>query len=407
MGKRATKILITTLLVISLLSCSFSVYAYDYSDRVTSQEYLWAYFIYEFLNSIGIQVSYKGIVEYTDEVQDTIIDWAVNYIADEIEADNMPSNYSIAKWVAPWQASYDYWGNLQYNSTMLEDLEDFARWLKHEFSLIDNQEVPVNPEYTLNGYTLYRTGQWYMVEPLNPNNTNINASNGVANITTPNGEQLFYTYVQWMDGYSIVFLTEHSWYAIVDFYASDTFEMNNGSKVATMNMSYFKVSDYGVYWTNSWQGYNSWLWKPVGGRHLFYGVSHEFSTEFGEFMKNSKIEYEGNVAILTSVIELPSDNPNYTIGDGVTIIDGEPQYGEIVFSGEITNLPAIVSTQDIDNPEIDQIYTNIPPLVEEAGNSMEIFRQIIFRMPDGVLIALYALLSAGVIFGFLRIMREH
>lgn len=413
-SNRAIKIAISLLLAISLFCCSFSVYAYDEGDRVTSQEYLWAYYIYEFLNSIGIKIEYRGIIEYINEIQDTIIDWAIEYIADEIEAELMPSNYSIAKWVAPWQAGYDYWGNLQFNSTMLEDLEDFATWLKAKFSLINDDVIVVNPVYSLNGYQLYNYNQWYPCEYSDgtPYQDYINVNYTIEQGSTrPLG--FFFVRYQHAQGhmvcecYSVAVTINNMGSNRIGVYAMDDGgDINRVSLGAQPADQFWNLSSGGVYYTT-----NNFVAKPGTGELLWIPGDNvtdlTLSQIRNQFLPNLEVVQEGDIRIVTATISMPSLDPTYEAGDGMTIVDGEPVYEEIVFSGEVTNLPAIVSTGEIANPEIDQIYTNIPALVDEAGDSMEIMRQIIFRMPDGVLIALYGLLSAGVIFGFLRIMREH
>lgn len=409
MNSRAVKIAVSLLLTASLLCCSVSVFAYDGADIINSREYLWAYYIWQFLHSIGIDVTYQGILEYTDYVQDTIIDWVIQYIADEIEADSQPSNYTISKWVAPWQAGYDYWGNLQYNSTMLEDMEDFAEWLKSKFSLIDDSQVIVNPMYSVDGYQLYQFNTYYPCEWSNgePYDGFMYMSvDHVQGMTEPLG----YFFEQHNNRGHI----ETNAYMVARIaIANGSYEINvlkiNGEEQRLTGASYSQywyVSNnsyyYNYFYTLSYP-YDTGviLWIP-GDNAIF-----ESYNEVASFLQGLKVVETGDMTIVTSTISMPSYDPSYTPGDGVTIVNGEPIYEEITFSGEVTNLPAIVSTGTIENPEVDQIYTNIPAFFQMANDTMYSIKQIVFRMPDEVLISIYAVLAVGVLFGFLRIMREH
>lgn len=92
---------------------------------------------------------------------------------------------------------------------------------------------------------LYETNKWYSISPLNT--SYVDDSNGLINIRTPNGEHLYYTFVYWPDGVTILYLENHNWYAILDWYASDNFVMDNSTKTMQQNISYWKVNQKGVY----------------------------------------------------------------------------------------------------------------------------------------------------------------
>lgn len=420
MKGRVLKITVCLLLCVGVLCLSVSVYAVDEGDRIVSEEYLWAYYIYEFLHSIGIDVTYQGVIGYVDEVQDTIIDWVVNYIGDLIEADSQPSNYSIAQWIAPWQASYDYWGNLKYNSTMLEDMQDFASWLKSKLSLIDNNEIIINPVYSVNGtYTLFKYNTWYDASYVNSGGE----YNGYIAMDLEPG-------IAWSSNMLLGYVV----CGILDYYgggytryvavhiAYDVPTSSSGRAVSSYGLmndgSKEMIGSSGLPARSAWNSTTQGLYSYSANYAFHENDSHDFYVpngdyfegtlnQFNDFLTNLQIQEIGDIKVVTYNVVLPIEDPDYSSGDGVTIIDGVPQYGEVTFSGVIDNLPAIVSTGVLENPEIDQIYTGIPAFLDYAQDSITFMKQIVFRMPDEVLIALSAVLSAGVIFGFLRIMREH
>ena len=91
--------------------------------------------------------------------------------------------------------------------------------------------------------------------------------------------------------------------------------------------------------------------------------TREITTFFDDF---NTITYENkSISILTRTINLPDNDPDYSQGDSITIVDNEPDYSIVDWDGSVnvSNLPSIISTGTIDNPELDQIYTNIPPLI--------------------------------------------
>lgn len=406
-SKRVKKLVVSLLLAISLLSCSFSVYADDplptptVNPLMEANDGTVAFLTWQILDSWGIKVQFGNIYEFTTDVQNQIQEWIWEYL------DNQPSPLTVAAWTLDWLWGTDFWGHLVGNNSMLDDLQDFADWLTRKFNLTDNSTVHVTqPGYNMGGYILYNTPVAipnnhgdikFYVEPGNSNSYVF----FVRNSRRPS-LSWFVLSLEEGDYYTIKELTNNNTYLSTD--VDITFHNDNstiyyeklghneaiGNDPDMVNLSQFEVYD---------------AESTVGLTQT--GFTKNITTFFDEF---NTITYENkSISILTRTINLPDSDPDYSPGDSITIVDNEPDYSIVDWDGSVnvSNLPSIISTGTIDNPELDQIYTNIPPLIEEAGSSMEIFRQIIFRMPDGVLIALYALLSAGVIFGMLRIMREH
>lgn len=414
-SKRVKKLVVSLLLAISLLSCSFSVYAVEGTAPPVGDNWLLvsndetaAFLVWQLLQSWGIDIQYQNISQWTGDVQDLIQNWIYDFLGDQ------PSIESVGAWIADWLFGTDFWGNLVVNQTLLEDVQDFADWLVDKYDLTDNSTEIIDPVYTASGYTFYQTDTWYNAILANgeiPDNVR------AFNFITTQGN---------VSGYIIVRNTEYefnqsSGWGVVALsninpngttYLKRTYSLSDGTQQSTTTLSFssFTLSSQGWYYrwrqgalTPDYGTDQTAIVKPYGS--YFEGTGQEIVN----FLNNITVVTQGDIKFVISIINLPDTDPAYTPGDSLTIIDGQPDYSEVDWDGTVTvgNLPAIISTGSLENPEIDQIFTNIPPLVEEAGNSMEIFRQIIFRMPDGVLIALYALLSAGVIFGLLRIMREH
>lgn len=280
--KNWLRVTICVALVVSILAMSLSVFADEEENPLmTANDQTVAFLIWQLLQSWGIDVQFDNISEYTIEVQNEIQNWIWDYL------DEQPSIESVLAWIADWYFMTDFWGNLVVNQSLLDDVQAFADWLEIKFNLSDNSEVIVNPEYTFGGYTLYETNKWYSISPLNT--SYVDDSNGLINIRTPNGEHLYYTFVYWPDGVTILYLENHNWYAILDWYASDNFVMDNSTKTMQQNISYWKVNQKGVYWNNIDLTGNNWAWTVTGGHMMFVDDSDEFS----EFMAVAEIQQEG------------------------------------------------------------------------------------------------------------------
>lgn len=402
-SKRVKKLVVSLLLAISILSCSFSVYAVEGTAPPVGDNWLLvsndetaAFLVWQLLQSWGIDVQYQNISQWTGDVQDLVQNWIYDFLGDQ------PSIESVGAWIADWLFGTDFWGNLVVNNTLLEDVQAFADWLLDKYDLSSNEDIVVNPVYSVGGYTFYQFGISYAVNqsiaenPFEAIKFSLEQGNASGYMIFKNTDMDDRPNSQW----GFVLLSNLNYSSVrLRMQIRENGSFNNGTLV---NFSHPSVSSNGWYYERN-QGLIYRQGVPEG--RYFEGSGSELI----EFLRNVTVTMEGNIKIVTSLINLPDDDIGYSPGDSMTIIDGEPDYSVVDWDGTVNvgNLPAIVSTGRIENPEIDQIYTNIPPLVEEAGDSMEIMRQIIFRMPDGVLIALYAMLSAGVIFGILRIMREH
>lgn len=404
MGKRAVKTITTCLLIVALLSCSFSVYAVEYDpDYTEAQEDItnqWLYYVYLTLRAWGIEIQFNDYVGYTDEVGVYLWQLTQQWL------ETIPSIDSWSALIFPWKWSVDNWGRFKGNENFLQDVQDFSEWLVTELALATDSEYVVQQGMD---YVFDDDGNKYYVGYYGSDLVRL--ATPVYTIDTTYDHESGYTY--WNEGrYRTYYRVYNNGYGrFVGVYVQ---ELRSGQYVAAGSTS-VPLSNPVDTWYCRFFYYEG---GTVGGSYrepgvyfyysnsLYNGNPSVYTPQYYFHMNLSSAGSDGSLVIVTGDIDIPDNlNPDDSI-----VIDGdEVTYIQIDWpeSIDIGNLPAVISTGELENPEIDQIYTNIPALIEEAGDSMEIMRQIIFRMPDGVLIALYGLLSAGVIFGFLRIMREH
>ena len=122
-----------------------------------------------------------------------------------------------------------------------------------------------------------------------------------------------------------------------------------------------------------------------------------------------QIQQEGNSKFVTSTINLPTTDPAYTPGDSLTIVDGHPQYSVIDWSGEVTvsNLPAIVSTGRIKDVGLIDAFRPISSLVSAYNDTMHLIVTISYELPVEIWLLAFAIIGGTILFGVLKIMREH
>lgn len=403
-SKQVAKFTVCLLLAVSVFACSFSVFAVDSSPMptinpyVTIQEDMVAYYIYLGLKAWGIEVQLSDVLGFTEEVGNTLFQWAIEYVRTATDLGN------IALWYVDWLVGTDYWGNVVMDSNMTEDIEDFANWIIDTFDLVDDSQTIVQNEgYEIGAYKL--TPLPFECSSYSSYWNTTYKTTGFVNRGSYSAYIVYSTNV----GYILLSTSEE---VVRKRYQ----EIKN----STVNLQ--RDTDYTL--TQNSGTYNGLTFSP---QHLYYAI-----VGFDVDMRNAtswyperpseysgsglvdaintatQIQHKLGVSFITGTITLPADS-GYTDGDSMTIVDEQPDYSLVDWDGDVnvTNYPTIISPNAPQNPEIDQIYTNVPAFVETANDSMSVMKQIIFRMPDEVLITLYALLAVGVIFGFLRIMREH
>lgn len=410
--KNGFRVAICVMMVVTVLAMSLSVFATDPSPSPTPeldeglgaiQDEILSRYIWACLNAWGIHIKYQDMDGFYDEVESQILSWVMEYLA------SLPSAYTINQWVAPWQSGYDYWGNLMLNNSALEDIQEFAEWLIGEYDLQDNDSQVINPNYSYGAYNLYQTNKWYVVSPYGDYNVGVD-DYGMLKITTPS--DMLFMPVFYTNGLGFILFDNGQWNSSYEFLNTDDFN-NVISTAAGSQGSYTSTPDGWYYNQISFPNNSSYTktWYPSGGNY-FVSTSNYMNwylsdSDIRRYLNNSHIVQTGDTAIITTLIALPPDNPDYTSGDGITIIDGTPQYSDITFSGVIENLPAIVSTGTVTNPGLDTFWGFIPVLAEQTKDAIVLTRGLIYELPEELVVTFYAVMGGLILFGVIKLMREH
>lgn len=405
---KCMKTVLCVVLVVSVLAMSISVFADNpaepspppgYEDILVQsdlQESMISYYIYRCMRAWGIDIEYNDSVEFTQEISDLIIDWVFEFL------DTLPSAYTISTWIAPWQAGFDYWGNLRLNGSALEDIQDFVEWLEVKMGLFDEAFIPINPVYNVGDYTLYQFSHYYQCIGINGESQywqlELQYSTGNSGqYGTPDG------YFIWINT-----LNNHPWFVVVSgssykiqvlerLYGANGWEGAGGGVLTSSirsngSLHYAKLAEsFGCYLPN--------------GAQVFSGSE----SELNNFMATAAITQSGDMQFVTSEITLPDDDSGYTTGDSITIINTEPSYQVIQWSDEITvsNLPAVVSTGTVSNPGLIEFFRPVSAFVAMAKDSMDLMIQIVYRLPVEVNVCIYAVMGSIVLLGVIKLMREH
>lgn len=356
------------------------------------------YYIWLTMRMWGIDVTVSDVEGYTQEVNDWLLGQIFEYL------DSVPSIGGYAKWIYPWTWDYDIWGNFQGNASFLEDCQDFVDWLLTKLGLEDNETVTTTSASSLDGYSVYETEKWY---------AGASYSNGYYD-----GVFGFQCDVRWheLDNHG----PGHCYYMYYKEPLSDYLWLvvfSSTNYAYTMWLNYDDGSGLvWHYWDDFPQYYTAGLWyvsSPKSGAttsirpngNYFVGGFDQllYLIEHGTIVS-------GEATISTGDIILPADDPDYTPGDSIVIyIDDSIGYIDINWPDSISvnNLPAVVSTGTVQNPGLEEAYSPILALINYSGDAMAAIIGIMYELPEEVIVPVYAVMGAVIVFGVIKLMREH
>lgn len=370
------------------------------------------------LNAWGIRITYGDTQEFTEEVRNTMENLVIEYL------DSLPSPMSIFSWCQPWLWSVDFWGNARFNESMLEDVESFANWLITKFSLVDDSQEVLNPVYTANGAQLYESNTYYRSESYEKDGISYIAMSRSSDFQS-SGTKTPYWFVLYnptLDYWYFIFIRPvGSSYELPHYFLGLDIGGNEGW-ISSDSRSWDGITKFGYEfcfvnpYPNGYSYNNPNL--PLNTTYLSFsndGVGWNYLYRFVNSLSEFNIVMEGDTKIVTTAINLPAENPDYTAGDSVTIVDGQPVYVTIDWSSEVTvsNLPAIVSTGSIPvpgdtlNPGMISAYRPISSFINMASDTMRLMTGIIYEFPEEVIIPIYAIMGGMILFGVIKLMREH
>lgn len=417
MGKgRIVKLVVCLMLVMSTLTLSFSVLAVDPSPSPSPSlppmdeglpvvwEEFGRYSVWLLLKSWGINITYGETVEFTDELGDYLDSLVLDFL------DATPSIGSLYSWTAPWLWQDDFWGNLRYNNSMLEDVQDFADYLISLFELGDNENIQLGGNENISGITIYQCDRWYRSSQYTDNSHTQFVKVGLQE----NDSALSYWRDETEIRYFYIYMDNKYYYTLISpvAYTNVQFRMlwkdTEASESDNLGGPYTSVNNLrssGLYWSGNVQTGSAAIVIPEGCIPLYANNMQQITS----FIDTGEIVTEDEYGIVTEIINLPDNDPTYTEGDSVIIEDGNPIYITVEWPDRISidNLPAVISPTTITDPDLEGVYGEVTPFIRTFSGGMDMMRSIIMQLPEEVIACLFALMGAIIIFGFIKIMREH
>lgn len=448
MKTKIIKMLVSTILVISILSCSMLVFAdnevvipTDDPQTIINEydDYFWRLWIWGALKAFGINITINEVEEYTDALDEYMQSLILSYL------DDIPSISNWNQWIFPWAGAINSSGFFEGNSSFVEDVNDFTEWLAEKYGIEDNEVVEIDSYKYIEiegiKYPIYvapRSVYNYEVDGVytswwpsysTGNTVGFDVLEGKIGLELNRTYQLnsgYYFRIDTANKMAGVYedyectrrIAGFNWVGFPEFLNSFPYSRsdNHPSEFSSTgwyeynghNQIFFYEDDkrlpcsyhYNLLGTIEWKA-NSGTYSNDRGAALI-----KFSDETIEnyFMVNTV-----GAIVTSSDIVLPNDDPSYTPGDSIVIIDGSPNYTIINFpdSVEVNNLPAVIMPSQFTDPQIEEVYRPIRSFVSLAKDGMESVIGLVNEFPEHVIVCVYAVIGGLIIFGIIKLFREH
>lgn len=395
MGCRITAVILAVILMLCPLSTCFA------ASEIVTEEIL--YLIWETLKAWGINIVENGVSEFTENVEHWLNGTLDDYLNQEI-------NEVLDTWITGLEWTIDNFGRRLLNGTGVTQLYLFAIWLKNQFNLSDDQTnaLPTgNGQININGVIGYAdaiVANYYWQSYSYIYNYDIIKSNTDYPV-------FFYAYVSTLAGTQkacVGAYSETPFMVQVTIYNSGTDTTNYQNYLAEEYNGYYFVDLVAGSNLNYWNAYNNRNTKPYGENPYLNNYS---LTECKTLLAGQLIPAgEADVNINTGTISFPPGDPSYQTGYSMIYYDdGSVAYLDINWPDSISadNLPAVVSTGSISDPEIRSVWLPVRAFVNYFKSGFDIMTQIIYRMPDEIVSMALAIMGGMIIFGTIKLMREH
>lgn len=343
------------------------------------------YYIWIYLRSVGINVEYGDIEEYTGAINDWIETELLEWL------DTVPGIGTIDQLLYPWKFFWNPDGYLVGNQSFLDDIRDFTEYLIDIFDLDDNETVQTSTSgYSIDELIVYALPYVY---------SNSAGTQGVTVSVISSATDVYYAVNRASSSATTAKVVPISLGTgsvnVHEYYTSGGYT----------DTSYTLVNRSGTPWY-----YSDQLPGMSAGRFTNNGYVTYTITEIRSALdaNNSVTSYGNGVYIITNTINAPSA----TDADGTNSIVITPSgniYTPQDWDGTIyvDNLPAIVSTGSIPNPGFGDVFLPLRAFVNTFSEGMAIVKDVVFHLPTEALAIFYAIMSITVIFGALHMFKEH
>lgn len=306
---------------------------------------------------------------------------------------------SFNVWLNGMDFVIDNFGRMAGNTTFLVAINTFAHWLQNELGWSDNTVYTYGDTYEINGLTVYTLPLMVLV-----NETGQGAYQGWTNYWYDGNTPI---YIVFQDDPSV---TAYAFCSSSFTMYSDAYNANNenvSTKTTTGNAT---SRIYGLTTSNS-----NWVSTSVSKTGIDLIANGFVSYSYDEIiaaLKTDSLLPGDPIEVEVGTQDyppLPSD-PDYV--DGMSIIyypDGTIGYLQLDWpdSVSVDNLPAIVSTGRISNLDVSSVTLPFSSFVSMMGDGLDLITDIIYNFPSAIVAFALAIISATIVFGVIKVLKEH
>lgn len=351
------------------------------------------------LRSWGVNVTGAQVSEDIDAANAALNQWLLSNVEEYLSL--YPSIGGFAEWISDWSFASDYWGNFIGNDNFLDDVYDFLDWLAEANGFENHDYVAVTEAYSIDGLSVFKFPFYAIMK----------------NYPGAGDEQPVIVKIDPSD-------TTHDPYFCFVKNASDA-----------VALQLFDLSSYSIYIRARIEGQNSnlstmhpnlnsqyinglsvspWYTAYTNNPSLIYSRSYPsyYQADIASALRGNTVDNIG-VGLDTTNIDYPTPGTDYQSGDSIKIVieNGEPIsiYLNIEFPAQISvdNLPAAISPSGTQDPGFEQAFLPVRAFVNTFHDSMDIMRDIVYRLPSQVVTVFMFIFGVTAIFGALHMFKEH
>lgn len=352
--------------------------------------------LWDTLKGWGIEILESGFTDITENVKQWLTGQLYEYLQEELHE-------TFDYWITGMQFFRDQFGRLIGNDEYVKAADEFADHLRLAFGITDNSVVYLEAVQSIGDLDLYQFPVYCFV--YEEGNTNRTGESILKINSQTDGAPLWAVPCRFNE-YSDTCLALTNQGNVSISYQLQVLDSGASPTVGSGTIT----RDFNELLGTDWRAKNLLTSYKTETRYaIFEGVQLSLQQVLNILHNNSIIENEGIYAN-SDTINLPSSDPNYE--DGYSIIyypDGTIGYLDINWPETITvdNLPAIVSTGSIRNPDIDSVFLPIKAFITTFSDGIGLMTQLVYNMPSEIVGMALAIMSGIIIFGVIRIMKEH
>lgn len=397
---RVTCLLLAVIVMLCPLSVCFAAGEELLVDLANSMiiDLLW-----ETLKAWGINIVETGYNEITENVRYWLSGQLYEYLENELHE-------TFDYFITGMQWYRDQFGRLIGNDEYVRAADAFANHLRIAFGITSNTTTELEVIQYYNGIELHEFPVYCWGERYTSGGVQTGAGESLMRIdsTGDNNSTIYAVFTtpnSYGDRFVAVSKGKHSsWLWSIKTVADNFTIISSGGNLAH---KYFTIGNTQY---NTTQFYSELCPSRDTQRFTFNSDNFYNPQVISDALSVSATITRRGVVAHSGNIELASDNPNYESGYSIIYYpDGTVGYLDIEWPSTISvdNLPAIVSTGTVENPGIQSVFLPIKSFITTFEDGFGLMTQLVYNLPSEIVGMALAIMGAIIIFGTIRIMKEH